>query len=120
MSVTATGGRAARTDWSVLESFDAAALLKVVIHTGRTHQIRVHLSSLGHPIAGDATYGTRRPAQSKSQAVRTAIQKLERPALHAARLEFVHPEKAERLVFQSPLPADLQHLLGVLRLASPR
>lgn len=120
MSTSPLRGRAARTDWRVLESFDGAALLRVRIHTGRTHQIRVHLSSLGHPVAGDATYGARRPAQPKSRTILAALEALKRPALHAAHLEFVHPEQAERLSFESPLPGDLQVLLAVLRSAPAR
>jgi 23S rRNA pseudouridine1911/1915/1917 synthase len=106
MSVTAPRGREARSRYEVLESFGGkAALLRVRIFTGRTHQVRVHLASIGHPIAGDATYGGRR----------VALPGLERPALHAARLAFAHPATGARLEFASPLPAELQAVVDALR-----
>jgi 23S rRNA pseudouridine1911/1915/1917 synthase len=115
MSVRAPRGRAARSAYTVEEALDGAALLRVRIHTGRTHQIRVHLASLGHPVAGDATYGgTRTPASRRPEA-RAALAALGRPALHAARLVFEHPASGERLRFEAPLPADLTALLSVLR-----
>jgi 23S rRNA pseudouridine1911/1915/1917 synthase len=118
MSVRATRGRAARSSWRVEEGFDGAALLRVRIHTGRTHQIRVHLASLGHPVAGDSTYGGTRTPSSRSAAARAALLGLERPALHAARLRFDHPRTGERLFFESALPADLGSVLARLRSAA--
>jgi len=115
MSVRAPRGRAARSTYQTVEKLDGAALLSVRIATGRTHQIRVHLASLGHPVAGDATYGGRRPPASRRPEARAAIEALLRPALHAARLAFTHPATGERVCFESPLPADLQELLAVLR-----
>jgi 23S rRNA pseudouridine1911/1915/1917 synthase len=106
MSVKAPRGREARSRYEVVESFDAkAALLRVRIFTGRTHQVRVHLASIGHPVAGDATYGGRR----------VALPGLERPALHAARLAFAHPTTGARLEFTSPLPPELQAVVDALR-----
>jgi 23S rRNA pseudouridine1911/1915/1917 synthase len=84
----------------------------VAIATGRTHQIRVHLSAIGHPIVGDATYGgvhRRAPAHLR------AVLRLERPFLHAARLAFTHPTEGRRMLFESPLPPDLQSVLDDLR-----
>ena len=115
MSVRAPRGRAARSAYTVAEALDGAALLRVRIHTGRTHQIRVHLASLGHPVAGDATYGGTRTPSSRRPAARAALEGLKRPALHAARLAFTHPGTGARLEFQSPLPADLEGLLALLR-----
>jgi 23S rRNA pseudouridine1911/1915/1917 synthase len=115
MSVRAPRGRAARSRYTVVEALDGAALLRVRIHTGRTHQIRVHLASLGHPVAGDATYGGRRAPSSRGPAAREALAGLDRPALHAARLAFTHPASAERMGFESPLPEDLDRLLRALR-----
>jgi 23S rRNA pseudouridine1911/1915/1917 synthase len=87
-------------------------LANVAIHTGRTHQIRVHLSAIGHPIVGDALYGgvhRRVPGDLR------AVNHLERPFLHATRLMFKHPEDERRMEFTSALPADLQRVLDELR-----
>jgi 23S rRNA pseudouridine1911/1915/1917 synthase len=113
MSVRATRGRPALTRYAVVEAFEGAALLRVALHTGRTHQIRVHLASLGHPVAGDEVYGGRRTPSSAR--AREALGALERPALHAARLAFEHPSLHERLAFESPLPADIAGVLQRLR-----
>jgi 23S rRNA pseudouridine1911/1915/1917 synthase len=115
MSVRAPRGRAALTRYAVAEAFDGAALLRVRIHTGRTHQIRVHLASLGHPVAGDAVYGGRRLPTSAGARLREAVAALDRPALHAARLAFTHPATGERVAFESPLPEDLTRLVERLR-----
>jgi 23S rRNA pseudouridine1911/1915/1917 synthase len=115
MSVRAPRGRAARTTYAVAEALEAAALLRVRIHTGRTHQIRVHLASIGHPVLGDAVYGGRRLPASASARLRQAVALLARPALHAARLAFRHPASEERVTFESPLPDDLQRLVESLR-----
>jgi 23S rRNA pseudouridine1911/1915/1917 synthase len=87
-------------------------LARVAIHTGRTHQIRVHLSAIGHPIVGDALYGglhRRVPGDLR------AVTHLDRPFLHAARLAFTHPGEARRMEFTSELPDDLQRVLDELR-----
>jgi 23S rRNA pseudouridine1911/1915/1917 synthase len=115
MSVRAPRGRTARSAWTLVEALDGAALLRVRIHTGRTHQIRVHLASLGHPVAGDATYGGTRTPSSRSPAARAALAALGRPALHAAVLAFIHPGTGQRVRFESALPSDLLDLLRVLR-----
>ncbi len=108
-----SGGREARSSYRVLEAFDGAALLRVTIHTGRTHQIRVHLAAIGHPVAGDAIYGGgRRPP-----AAAAALALLDRPALHAARLAVDHPADGRRLRFESPLPPDIEGVVGLLRAA---
>ena len=109
MSVQAEG-RAAETFYRVLERFQRFALLECLPKTGRTHQIRVHLASIGHPLAGDRVYPGR---------VRTPIPKdapaLERHLLHAAGLRFVHPVTGEALAFESTPPADFQAWLDWLR-----
>lgn len=120
MSTRASRGREARTSWSLEEAFDGAALLRVRIHTGRTHQIRVHLASVGHPVVGDAVYGGTRPPASRAAAARQALRALARPALHAARIAFTHPSSGERLAFASPLPADLARTLDALRAVASR
>jgi 23S rRNA pseudouridine1911/1915/1917 synthase len=118
MSIRAPRGREARSDYHVVAAFDGAAHLRVRIHTGRTHQIRVHLASIGHPVAGDATYGGTRTPSSRRAAAREALLSLRRPALHAARLAFVHPSTGERLSFTAPLPPDMMAVLACLRTAS--
>ena len=90
----------------------ALTLIQVAIHTGRTHQIRVHLSAIGHPVVGDAVYGgVRRRVPGDIR----AVARLERPFLHAAKLAFMHPVEHRRMEFTSPLPADLQRVLDELR-----
>jgi 23S rRNA pseudouridine1911/1915/1917 synthase len=90
----------------------AVTLAQIAIHTGRTHQIRVHLSAIGHPVVGDALYGgVRRRVPGDLR----AVTHLERPFLHAARLVFKHPEDGRRMEFQSDLPPDLQTVLDDLR-----
>ncbi len=89
----------------------ALTLAQIAIHTGRTHQIRVHLSAIGHPIVGDTLYGGVRrhvPADVR------AVQRLERPFLHAAKLAFKHPTDGRRMAFESELPPDLQRVLDQL------
>jgi 23S rRNA pseudouridine1911/1915/1917 synthase len=115
MSTRAPRGRPARTTYTVAEPLEGSALLRVRLHTGRTHQIRVHLASIGHPVAGDATYGGRRLPPSASTRLREAVAALARPALHAARLAFVHPATGARVAFESPLPEDLVRLRDRLR-----
>jgi 23S rRNA pseudouridine1911/1915/1917 synthase len=104
MSVATRRGREARTHWRVLRRFLASerSWLEVRPETGRTHQIRVHLASVGLPIAGDPVYGRRGRADEPS---------LARPALHAAVLGFDHPRDGRRLRFEAPPPADLASLL---------
>ena len=89
-------------------------LVRVAIHTGRTHQIRVHLSAIGHPVVGDALYGgvhRRVPGDVR------AVTHLDRPFLHAARLAFRHPLDGRRMEFESELPEDLQRVLDELAAA---
>jgi len=111
-------GRRAVTEWRVLEQFGrAAALVEVTLHTGRTHQIRVHLSEAGHPVLADPVYGgTRREARlAEADPVRRAASAIGRQALHAARLAFDHPRTGARLAFEAPAPADFERALAVLR-----
>ncbi len=111
-------GRRAVTSWRTVEAFGKeASLVEVTLHTGRTHQIRVHLAEAGHPLLGDAVYGgTRREArQPAGSPVRRAAETLGRQALHAVRLAFDHPRTGRRVSFEAPLPADLRRALDVLR-----
>lgn len=106
-------GRSAITLYRVVERFADFALLDVEIKTGRTHQVRVHLAHLKHPIVGDATYDGGRVNMVKEGRLRKAIEKLGRPFLHAASLQFEHPNGA-RLAFEVPLPEGLQEYLALL------
>ena len=117
------GGREAITHWQLLESFPGrdtkpvASLIACTLETGRTHQIRVHLAHIGHPILGDATYGTGFKTKSTllPEPARDALAALGRQALHAYLLGFEHPDTAEFMEFKSPLPADLAALHVALR-----
>ncbi len=109
--------RRAVTSWRVREAFPGATLVDVQLHTGRTHQIRVHLGESGHPLVADATYGgTRREGRlSPDDPVRRAAEAIGRQALHAARLGFRHPRTGRHLTFEAPPPADFERALRVLR-----
>jgi 23S rRNA pseudouridine1911/1915/1917 synthase len=108
MSTRARRARSAVTRVTYARHLKGVSLLRVAIATGRTHQIRVHLSAIGHPIVGDPVYGGvhRRVAQNLR-----AVMRLERPFLHAARLSFTHPADGRRVTFDSPLPQDLEVVL---------
>jgi 23S rRNA pseudouridine1911/1915/1917 synthase len=116
------GGRPAVTHWQVLERFagrdrkPAASLLACTLETGRTHQIRVHLAHIGHPILGDETYaaGFKTKASLLPEDARAALKVLGRQALHAYRLAFEHPGSGQRMEFQSTLPPDLDRLHAAL------
>ncbi|HEV3463363.1 MAG TPA: RluA family pseudouridine synthase [Actinomycetota bacterium] len=105
------GGRPAVTHWRVLETFPAVQLAEATLETGRTHQVRVHLASLRHPLAGDRAYGA-----DPTLAARLG---LARPFLHAWRLAFDHPADGTRVELTEPLPPDLQAVLDRLHLAGP-
>ena len=106
------GGRGKRavTHYHMLEPLKAAAFVECRLETGRTHQVRVHMASLGHPLLGDPVYGRARPEH------REVLKSLNfnRQALHAAALGFVHPVSKENLTFESPLPSDIQELKAAL------
>jgi 23S rRNA pseudouridine1911/1915/1917 synthase len=119
MAVLARGGKPARTRWSVAERFGVAARLVVHLDTGRTHQIRVHMAHLGHPVIADPLYGTGRKLLSSSAARRSLANEvascLPRQALHASALELPHPATGTRAAFASPLPEALERALALLR-----
>ncbi|MCK9541218.1 MAG: RluA family pseudouridine synthase [Novosphingobium sp.] len=104
-------GKHAVTHYRTLETFSGAALMECRLETGRTHQVRVHMSSIGHALLGDPVYG-RTPS-----GLRPILSRLDfrRQALHAAELAFVHPVNGEELRFRSPLPADMAELMEELR-----
>jgi 23S rRNA pseudouridine1911/1915/1917 synthase len=111
MSVHATKSRKAVSCWRVQERFEKATLLEIDIHTGRTHQIRVHLSAIGHPIAGDSVYGRKMPLGRDARLVAM----LSRPMLHAWKLGFHHPVTGAWMSFCAPIPTDMTEILGILR-----
>jgi 23S rRNA pseudouridine1911/1915/1917 synthase len=109
-------GRDAVTHYRLVERFAHHSLLRVILETGRTHQIRVHLAHIGHPLAGDPLYGGRRQLTARATPEqRAALAGFGRQALHAAKLSFQHPLTHKPVVVESPLPADFEALLAVLR-----
>lgn len=108
------GGRGALSLYRVRRRYDRFTLLDVEIKTGRTHQIRVHLSSLKHPVVGDEVYGGGRDNTVRDPRLRAEIRKLGRHFLHAEQLGLRHPTTGEELKFRAPLPADLVQLLSVI------
>lgn len=109
-------GRAAVSHYRVVERYRAQTHIRVRLESGRTHQIRVHMTHAGYPLVGDPLYG-RRLVLPKAATPRLVgvLQAFRRQALHAARLSFVHPESGEQVEFRAPLPADLVELLAALR-----
>jgi 23S rRNA pseudouridine1911/1915/1917 synthase len=129
--VRAERGRRAVTHYEVLERFGAggkaggkagtepiASLLRLVLETGRTHQVRVHLAHFGHPLLGDETYGAGHKASARllGREAQAALVALGRHALQAAELACVHPVSGKRLQFESPLPPDMADVVAALRL----
>jgi 23S rRNA pseudouridine1911/1915/1917 synthase len=113
MSTRTKRGRPAVTRWKVVERFDGLTLLEIYPKTGRTHQIRVHLSAMGRPILGDPLYGKKGGAGDVF--VKECSRKMNRQALHAHRLGFLHPRTGERVEFVSPIPQDMREVLEWLR-----
>jgi 23S rRNA pseudouridine1911/1915/1917 synthase len=114
-------GRRAVTHYEVLKTFPgraagAVSLVKLRLETGRTHQIRVHLAHLGHPVVGDSVYGGgfKAKAETLPEKARDALRQLRRQALHAAELGFEHPMTGKKLRFTSPLPGDIAGLVAAL------
>lgn len=113
MTIATKGGRAARSSYRVLERWRNAAWVEVILHTGRTHQARVHLWHLGFPVAGDLVYGRRANARLKELTGYSAPRQL----LHARRLGLVHPSTNKRMIFEAPLPGDFAAALEFFRLS---
>jgi 23S rRNA pseudouridine1911/1915/1917 synthase len=107
MTARTETGRQAVTRYATAEAFAGASLLRVRIETGRTHQIRVHMSHIGHPVIGDPTYGGRRQADGPVAAARQM--------LHAHRLAFTHPGTRQEVSYEAPLPRDMQQAIESLR-----
>jgi 23S rRNA pseudouridine1911/1915/1917 synthase len=119
MAVTPFASRMAITGFEVRERFDIATLVRLRLQTGRTHQIRVHMAHYGHPVVGDPEYGGRRRSVIRNQheipIFEAMLARINRQALHAARLGFHHPESGQYVEFTSELPEDMQLLLDYLR-----
>jgi len=109
MSTKAKRAKEAITEWQVLENFKNYTLVKVKIITGRTHQIRVHFSAIGHPLLGDRTYGRKTYIEKGNKKIPVL-----RQMLHAWRIEFKHPVTGENLKFESPLPEDMKKVVELL------
>ncbi len=122
-SVSDTEGKHAHTYYKVLEEFEFASLLQLRLKTGRTHQIRVHMAYINHPVFGDPTYGGRRIVyglnlpKMKSR-VDNLLKIVTRQALHAKTLGFVHPRTKEKMLFNSELPDDMKEVIGRLRITA--
>ncbi|MGB9596588.1 MAG: RluA family pseudouridine synthase [Candidatus Poribacteria bacterium] len=109
--------RTAITHFEVLEKYGSFSLISAKLETGRTHQIRVHFSYIGHPVVGDTEYGgqSRALSMKTSESVMNAIRDLKRQALHAELLGFKHPKTKEYMEFSAPIPDDIRNLIDVLR-----
>ncbi|MBY0431710.1 MAG: RNA pseudouridine synthase, partial [Rhodospirillales bacterium] len=121
MAIVNHGGKHALTRYRVLNAFGtAAALVECRLATGRTHQIRVHMTAQGHPLVGDKTYGhapRRDRLRHFPQAAGDALVQFQRQALHAFLIGFAHPVTAERLTFESTIPSDINELMTILESA---
>jgi 23S rRNA pseudouridine1911/1915/1917 synthase len=108
MAARTPQGKSSVTHWKVLETLSGYSLLEIRPRTGRTHQIRIHLATTGHPIAGDLLYGRENRAGEP-------LRNLNRQALHAYRLTLTHPKTGEKMTFTSPVPQDMERALAYLR-----
>lgn len=110
-----SNGKPAVTHYRIVQKFDSHTHIRVKLETGRTHQIRVHMAYIKYPIVGDPVYGGRRKVPSgASEVLMSELRSFPRQALHAARLELIHPRHDELVSWQVPLPEDMQQLIGLL------
>ncbi len=119
MAVDERKGKPARSELFVVDSYSHLDYLRVITCTGRTHQIRVHLAHIGHPILGDPVYGGRKLRGQTSHArfkttLDMLLKTLSRHALHASRLSFVHPGSMEKVTFTTALPGDMRAALEII------
>ena len=122
MSIRSNKQRDAETSWEVRERLNGFTLLLLHLHTGRTHQIRVHCAAIQHAVVGDPVYGSRKQLKNiRSKlpgipdAVVASLKSVKRQMLHAARLGFTHPATGEKMMFEAPMPPDMTQLLDMLR-----
>ena len=122
MSTTTRKGRRAETSWRVYEKFKGITLLELTLKTGRTHQIRVHCTAMGHPVVGDQVYRSRkwlkdmdRLFSGESSSMVAQLKAIPRQMLHAWRLRLTHPSTGEIMTFESPIPADMETVIEELR-----
>ncbi|MCX5845346.1 MAG: RluA family pseudouridine synthase [Deltaproteobacteria bacterium] len=116
MSTRSRRSKEALTRWQVFERYGVATLLNVEIVTGRTHQIRVHVTALGYPVVGDSLYGNPKRANAiDNTLLRAKLKAMKRQALHAAQIGFVHPITGQEMIFSSPLPDDMIELVDFLK-----
>jgi len=109
-------GKPAITHYRVIEKFKNFTLIKVILETGRTHQIRVHMSHIGHPLLGDFTYGGKvKFPKGATEELKQAIKNFPRQALHAKNLSINHPKVNKELSWKSKLPEDIDNMINVLR-----
>ena len=111
MAVDEDLGRQARTSYRVVERLKGATLVEALLHTGRTHQIRVHFQFLGYPVVGDLTYGNRQNLRLTELTNYTAARQM----LHAFKLSFTHPRSAKKMSFEAPEPEDFRDAIEALR-----
>jgi len=110
------GGKPAITHYRVIEKFKNFTLIKAILETGRTHQIRVHMSHIGHPLLGDFTYGGKvKFPKGATEELKVAIKEFPRQALHAKKLSINHPKDNKELSWKSKLPEDFDNMINILR-----
>jgi 23S rRNA pseudouridine1911/1915/1917 synthase len=112
-------GKLAVTEFTVLQEYPYLTLVRLKLHTGRTHQIRVHLSHINHPVFGDPTYNGRHISSgpgtpSQKTEVKQLLEIISRQALHAKTIGFIHPVTGKQMFFDSPLPGDMEEVLLIL------
>ncbi len=114
ISIDAKKTREARTHYKVLKRFDGFSLLELTPHTGRTHQIRVHLAAINHPVVGDTLYGKRKIPSALGKPIADRIKGVKRQCLHAITLGFIHPRSGKEMNFEAPYPSDIERLIEEL------